>query len=71
MVPQDTTREVAYGERGQARVSLLSRDLLLPWTLERDSALRIKPTDAYPQDGVADVRPLASEGAASVVEGVY
>ncbi|MFG2463437.1 phenazine biosynthesis protein [Streptomyces sp. NPDC048523] len=69
--PQETTREVAYNERGQARISLLSRDVLLPWTLERDSALRIEPTDTYPQDGVADVRPLAAEGAASVVEGVY
>jgi hypothetical protein len=71
VAPEDTTRDVAYGERGQARISLLSRDLLLPWTLERDSALRIEPTDAYPQDGVADVRPLASQGTPSVVEGVY
>ncbi|MEU7560300.1 phenazine biosynthesis protein [Streptomyces eurythermus] len=69
--PQATTREVAYGERGQARISLLSRDVLLPWTLERDSALRIAPTDAYPQDGLADVQPLAAEGGPSVVEGVY
>ncbi|MFD7133637.1 phenazine biosynthesis protein [Streptomyces sp. NPDC059894] len=69
--PGDPAREVAYGERGQARISLLSRDLLLPWTLERDVALRIEPTDAYPQDGVADVRPPAAEGAPAVVEGVY
>ncbi|RLU79324.1 phenazine biosynthesis protein [Streptomyces griseocarneus] len=69
--PEEPTREVGYGERGQARISLLSRDLLLPWTLERDSALRIEPTSAYPQDAVADVRPLASGHAPSVVEGVY
>ncbi|WP_058042240.1 phenazine biosynthesis protein [Streptomyces roseifaciens] len=69
--PEETTRDVAYGERGQARISLISRDLLLPWTLERDSALCIEPTSAYPQDGVADVRPLTSGNAPSVVEGVY
>lgn len=69
--PEDHAREVAYGERGQARISLVSRDLLLPWTLERDTARRIRPTTAYPQDGVADVQPLASGGARAVVEGVY
>lgn len=69
--PNDTAREVAYGERGQVKISLLSRDLLLPWTLERDSALRIEPTKAYPQDGVADVRPVDSDGAESAAEGVY
>lgn len=68
---EDTVREVAYGERGQARISLVSRDLLLPWTLERDVALRIRPNAAYPQDGVADVRPPASGNAPAVVEGVY
>ncbi|MEV5942800.1 phenazine biosynthesis protein [Streptomyces sp. NPDC051994] len=69
--PEDPTRQVAYGERGQARISLLSRDLLLPWTLERDYALRIRPNSSYPQDGVADVRPLPSDNAPSVIEGVY
>ncbi|MYY05514.1 MULTISPECIES: hypothetical protein [unclassified Streptomyces] len=69
--PEAPTTEVAYGERGQARISLLSRDLFLPWTLERDYALRIRPNGAYPQDGVADVRPLPTAGAAPVVEGVY
>ncbi|MCF4139015.1 phenazine biosynthesis protein [Streptomyces sp. Tue 6430] len=69
--PEDTTRTVAYGERGQARISLLTRDLLLPWTLERDYAVRIAPNAAYPQDGIADVRPLPSAHAPAVVEGVY
>ncbi|GLW73259.1 phenazine antibiotic biosynthesis protein [Kitasatospora phosalacinea] len=70
--PEDTRTEVGYGERGQARISLVSRDLFLPWTLERDSVLRIAPTAGYPQDGLADVRPLTAPGGAqSVVEGVY
>jgi hypothetical protein len=69
--PENPTHEVSYGERGQVRISLLSRDLLLPWTLERDFAQRVEPTEGYPQDGVADVRPLASSGAPSIIEGVY
>lgn len=69
--PEHPTRPVAYGERGQARIGLLSRDLLLPWTLERDYALRIRPNAKYSQDGVADVQPLPSEHAPSVIEGVY
>lgn len=69
--PENTLKEVSYGERGQARISLVSRDLLLPWTLERDCALRKRPTSRYPQDGVADVRPLPTGDAPTVVEGVY
>ncbi|MFE0514360.1 phenazine biosynthesis protein [Streptomyces sp. NPDC058964] len=69
--PEDTTREVGHGERGQARISLVSRDLLLPWTLERDSVLRIAPAGGYPQDGLADIQPLTADGGATPVEGVY
>ncbi len=69
--PEDTVTSVAYGERGQARISLVSRDLLLPWTLERDTLLRIEPTDAYPQDGLADIRPPAASGSQATIEGVY
>ncbi|MFF7333615.1 phenazine biosynthesis protein [Streptomyces sp. NPDC008150] len=69
--PEHPTTEVGHGERGQARISLLSRDLLLPWTLERDSVVRIAPTESYPQDGLADIRPLTVSGDATPVEGVY
>ncbi|WSS24326.1 long-chain fatty acid--CoA ligase [Streptomyces sp. NBC_01190] len=70
--PEEPGRLVGYGERGQARISLLSRDMLLPWALERDAVIRVAPTAAYPQDGLADIRPLTADGApAPVVEGVY
>ncbi|MGW2046986.1 phenazine biosynthesis protein [Streptomyces sp. NPDC001858] len=69
--PEDGVTPVGYGERGQARVSLVSRDLLLPWTLERDSVIRVEPTSAYPQDGLAEVRPLVAQGGPAAVEGVY
>ncbi|MFJ5809173.1 phenazine biosynthesis protein (plasmid) [Streptomyces sp. NBC_01426] len=69
--PDSTDTQVGYGERGQARISLVSRDLLLPWTLERDSVLRVTPTSKYPQDGLADVQPLTVEGGPTAIEGVY
>ncbi|MGW0332460.1 phenazine biosynthesis protein [Streptomyces sp. NPDC003011] len=69
--PDNTSSSVAHGERGQAKISLVSRDLLLPWTLERDSVLRIAPTAKYPQDGLADIRPLTPAGGQTAVEGVY
>jgi phenylacetate-coenzyme A ligase PaaK-like adenylate-forming protein len=69
--PENTGTSVAYGERGQAKISLVSRDLLLPWTLERDSVLRIAPTSRYPQDGLADIQPLTVDGGQPAVEGVY
>ncbi|MFJ9864323.1 phenazine biosynthesis protein [Streptomyces sp. NPDC101165] len=69
--PDNPVVPVGYGERGQARISLVTRDLLLPWTLERDSVIRVEPTSRYPQDGLADVQPLTVDGGSSVVEGVY
>ncbi|MFI9771605.1 phenazine biosynthesis protein [Streptomyces sp. NPDC052415] len=69
--PENTGVPVGYGERGQARISLVSRDLFLPWTLERDSVIRVKPTATYPQDGLADVQPLTSDSGQAAVEGVY
>jgi phenylacetate-coenzyme A ligase PaaK-like adenylate-forming protein len=68
--PNDTATLVNHGERGQIRLSLLSRDLFLPYALERDSAIRVAPTEAYPWDALADVQPLV-RGANAPVEGVY
>ncbi|GAA2438011.1 AMP-binding protein [Streptomyces pulveraceus] len=69
--PEDTVTSVGHGERGLARISLVSRDLLLPWTLERDTLLRIEPTAAYPQDGLADIQPPVAAGGPATIEGVY
>lgn len=69
--PENTGELVAYGERGQVKVSLISRDLFLPWTLERDCVTRVAPTPRYPQDGLADVQPLTTGLSQPAVEGVY
>ncbi|WP_329312443.1 phenazine biosynthesis protein [Streptomyces sp. NBC_01262] len=68
--PQDPTALVPYGERGQIRLTLLTRDLFLPYALERDSAIRVAPTEDFPWDALADVQPL-TRGADAPVEGVY
>lgn len=68
--PDEPSRTVAYGERGQVRFTLLSRDLFVPNCLERDTAVRIPPVDGFDGDGIADVRPLGGTEADGAV-GVY
>ncbi|NDK23981.1 phenazine biosynthesis protein [Streptomyces sp. TR1341] len=68
--PEHPDRLVGYGERGQVRITVLSKDLLVPRSLERDRAVRIAPNEEYPWDAVAGVGPLATGGAAPI-EGVY
>ncbi|GGV53291.1 AMP-binding protein [Streptomyces spectabilis] len=62
---------VAYGERGQVLVHLLSRDMFLPNVLERDTAIRVRPAPGDTVDGLADIAPLPSQGGTRVIEGVY
>ncbi|BDG60215.1 hypothetical protein [Caldinitratiruptor microaerophilus] len=67
--PRDPSREVGYGEEGQVRLSVLTRELFLPWHLERDRAIRVPPSLPDPWDGLARVAPLGGSG--PEVEGVY
>jgi hypothetical protein len=66
--PADPVREVAYGEAGQVRLSVLNYECFLPWHLERDQAVRVKAAEPGP-DELAEVAPL--DGAGAAVEGVY
>lgn len=68
--PDTPERVVGYGERGRVRFSTVSEELLLPWVLERDEAVRWRPIPELGWDGVGNVRPLQS-AANSIVEGVY
>ena len=61
---------VDYGETGRVRLTTLTREFFMPRFLERDQAEREPPCDAYPWDGVRNVRPFA-QMEANVVEGVY
>lgn len=66
-----TGQRVPYGERGQVVMHHVSRSLLIPNNLERDTAIRIAPAPGSRIDGVADIKPVASFGGKTVVEGVY
>ena len=68
--PEDTTRLVEYDTFGRVELTTLTRELFLPRFLERDEGLRRRPIEAWPWDGVGEVRPFgASEQ--KIVEGVY
>jgi len=68
--PDEPSRLVGYGETGRVRLTTLTREFFMPRFLERDEAEREPPCDAYPWDGVRNVRPF-SKFQASVTEGVY
>ncbi|AEW97856.1 AMP-binding protein [Streptantibioticus cattleyicolor] len=71
LVDPGTGEPVGYGERGQVRIHLLSRDMFLPNVLERDTAVRVRPAPGDTVDGLADVGPLRDADAPAVIEGVY
>lgn len=68
--PEAPDRLVNYGQRGQAKITLLTPEVFVPGHLERDELLRVCPTAEFPWDGVAEVKPIAQPGVA-VIEGVY
>ncbi|MEZ6082804.1 MAG: hypothetical protein R3E58_02340 [Phycisphaerae bacterium] len=68
--PESPRKVVGYGELGRARLTTLTKEFFMPRFLERDEGIRTKPCDAYPWDGIADVRPF-SGFATPIVEGVY
>ena len=68
--PKDPSRKVGYGETGQVMLTTLTKEFFMPRFLERDEAERTEPIEAYPWDGVKDLR-LLTELQESVVVGVY
>lgn len=68
--PASPKELVDYEEWGRVELTTLTQELFLPRFLERDEAIRRKPIDSYPWDGVAEVRPFR-EDKDSIVEGVY
>lgn len=70
-VLDDNDQVVDYGDWGRVELTTLTREFFMPRFLERDEAMRTKPTEAYPWDGVAEVRPYRDASAGPIVEGVY
>ncbi len=68
--PDNPDSIVEYGATGRVRLTTLTREFFMPCFLERDEAEREPPCEAYPWDGVRNVRPF-SRLQANVVEGVY
>jgi hypothetical protein len=68
--PDDPTTLVGYGETGRVRLTTLTKEFFVPRFLERDEAEREPPCEAYPWDGVRNVRPF-SRFQTNVTEGVY
>lgn len=71
VVNPETGENVAYGERGQVVMNHVSKGMLLPNNLERDTAVRIQPPTGQMSDSVAEVSPVASFDNETVIEGVY
>ncbi|QTT77780.1 AMP-binding protein [Streptomyces mobaraensis NBRC 13819 = DSM 40847] len=71
VVDPDTGKPVPYGERGQVVMNHVSRGLLLPNNLERDTALRLPAAEHSGGDAVADIQPVRTFGGTTVIEGVY
>jgi hypothetical protein len=71
VVDPETRQQVPYGQRGQLMMSHLSRSLLLPNNLERDTAIRRPPAHGAIGDAIADIKPVPTFGGNTVGEGVY
>lgn len=66
-----TGAQVPYGERGQVIMNHVSKAMLVPNNLERDTAIRVPALPGEPGDSVADVLPVQSFEGTVVTEGVY
>ena len=64
----DTTRD--YDAWGRVELTTLTQEFFMPRFLERDEAIRRRPCEAYPWDGVGEVRPFGAMEK-KIVEGVY
>ena len=70
VINPDTGEPVDYEEWGRVELTTLTKEFFMPRFLERDEAIRRKPIDLYPWDGVAEVRPFGALQE-KIVEGVY
>ena len=68
--PDQPDRTVEYDQWGRVELTTLTREFFMPRFLERDEAIRRRPTEGYPWDGVGEVRPFGASKQ-TIVEGVY
>ena len=63
--------EVPYGERGQVVMNHISKGMLIPNNLERDTAIRHPGPFEQVGDSVSEVAPVGTFDGEPVIEGVY
>ncbi|WP_445399000.1 AMP-binding protein [Streptomyces sp. LE64] len=71
VVDPESHRPVAYGERGQVRMTHVSSGVFIPNNLERDSAIRVPAPEGSVGDSLRAPEPLAAFDGEPVVQGVY
>ncbi|MFF2023850.1 AMP-binding protein [Streptomyces sp. NPDC058171] len=71
VVDPETRLPVAYGERGQVRMTHISSGVFIPNNVERDSAIRVPAPDGAVGDALGSPRPLAAFDGEPVIQGVY
>lgn len=68
--PDNVDELVDYDAWGRVELTTLTQEFFMPRFLERDEALRRRPCEPYPWDGVGEVHPFRAEEE-KIVEGVY
>lgn len=71
VVDPETGKSVDFGQRGRVLVNHISKSMLLPNNLERDTAVRWEALPGQPGDSVASVEPVETHEGTEVIEGVY
>ena len=69
--PDNMDEEVGYGETGRVLLTTLTKEFFMPRFPERDMCEREPPCDAYPWEGVRNVRPFQTAKSGQVTVGVY
>lgn len=71
VIDPETGARVPYGERGQVVMNHVSKGMLIPNNLERDTAIRVPGPEGQVGDSVSEVAPVAVFDGGPVFEGVY
>ncbi len=69
--PDNMEEEVGYGETGRVLLTTLTKEFFMPRFPERDMCEREPPCEAYPWEGVRNVRPFQTKETGKVTVGVY
>ena len=69
--PDNMEQEVGYGETGRVLLTTLTKEFFMPRFPERDMCEREPPCEAYPWEGVRNVRPFQTKTTGKVTVGVY